>query len=387
MTTITHLTCEYRSNPLGIDVINPRLNWQLRTPRQGAQQIAYQIFAASNPQLLTESRADLWDSGKIESDQSIQIPYRGRSPGSRERVFWRVIVWDETGNAAQSDVAWFEMGLLNRHNWQAQWIAGDLIGGPRSTIPAPYLRKNFDLSDDIQSARLYITALGVYECHLNGQIIGDDVLATGWTDFKQRIRYMAYDVTDILQSGENVIGAILGDGWAVGHIGRHDRQRYVEIPRLLSQLEVTLAGGRTERIVSDASWTYHYGALLDNDLIMGEAYDARLETHGWDAKGFDDSTWRKVQVFEDTGAALVASNTPVVKRIEELKPIADPELVGRSPRWVFDLGQNMVGRVRLKASAPVGTTVTLRFAEMLNPDGSIYTTNLRTARVTDYYNL
>jgi alpha-L-rhamnosidase len=386
MTTITNLICEYRTNPLGIDVLRPRLSWQMQTTRQGARQVAYRIQIASHPDLLAASaKVDLWDSGRVDSDQSIHVSYAGPPLASRQRVYWQVIVWDETGQSTESDAAWFEMGLLDRGDWQAQWIGGDLVGGPRSPIPAPYVRKPFHLSGEVQDARLYITALGVYECSINGQIIGDDVLSPGWTEFDTRIRFRAYDVTDELHGGANVIGAVLGDGWAVGHLSSNNRQLYADRPRLLAQLEITLSGGSQECIVTDGSWTYHYGAVLDNDLIMGESYDARLEMPGWDAPGFDDHHWRSVLVFEDTGAALVAYNGPTIKRFEELQPVMDPVIPTRHRRWVFDLGQNMVGRVRLKASAPAGTTAILRFAEALNPDGTIYTTNLRTARVTDHY--
>ncbi len=387
---VTSLSCEYRSNPLGIDRAQPRLSWRMDTERQGARQSAYRVLAASSPERLRLGQADLWDSGKVESDQSVQVPYAGTPLRSRQRVYWRVIAWDETGappNGVESETAWFELGLLKRADWKARWVGAELVGGPRSTIPAPYLRKAFRLPGQVQSARLYVTALGLYECSLNGQAVGDRVLTPGWTDYHKRVQYQVYDVTGLLREGENALGAVLGDGWAVGHVAWHARQTYFDRPRLLAQLEATLADGQVLTVATDRAWKYQFGPLLENDLLMGEAYDARLELTGWDRPGFDDQGWRPVKLFEDPGAALVATGGPAVRRIQELKPLGEPadkSNVERK-RAIFDLGQNMVGRARLQGSAPAGTTVTLRFAETLQPNGDLYTENLRSARATDYY--
>ncbi len=387
MTEITNLVCEYRVNPLGIDVVKPRLSWQLKTGRQGARQTAYRIFAASEPGLLSEGKADLWDSGKVESDQSVNVVYVGQRLTSRQRVYWNVTVWDETGSASTSDSAWFEIGLLNRRDWRAKWIGAGLRGGAYSMIPAPYLRKPFRLNGAVKSARLYVTALGLYECSINGQRVGEDVFTPGWTDYRQRVRYQVYDVASLLQQGENVIGALLGDGWAVGYVGLGHRQNYVDQPRLLAQLEITLADSSTIRVISDRTWKQQFGALLHSDLLQGEAYDARLEMPGWDQPRFNDRNWLPVKTFDDYSGQLVATDGPTVRRIEELKPISEPTEKSNfiAKRFTFDLGQNMVGRVRFKGSAPAGTTISLRFAEVLDAEGAVYTANLRSARATDYY--
>jgi alpha-L-rhamnosidase len=387
MTSITQLKCEYRSNPLGIDITTPRLSWQMQSERRGAHQTAYRILAAGDPDRLRAGRADLWDTGKIETDQSLHIPYAGQKLASRQRVHWRVTVWDEIGQASASDLAWFEIGLLQRSDWQGEWIGAALTGGPRTTVPAPFLRKPFQLEGRVKTARLYVAALGLYECSINGQPVGDDVFTPGWTDYRKRVQYQVYDVTNLLCEGENVIGAILGDGWAVGYVAWHSRQQYFDRPRLLAQMEITLTDGRTFIIATDRTWKHQFGPLLENDLLMGEAYDARLELTGWDTPGFDDRRWLGVELFADPGMLLVATNGPTVRRMNELKPISDPvdKSDVQTKRFIFDLGQNMVGRVRFRGSAPAGTTVTLRFAEVLNPDGSLYTANLRTARATDYY--
>jgi alpha-L-rhamnosidase len=387
MTLITRLTTEYRRNPLGIDVHNPRFAWQMETDRQGARQTAYRVTAASQPDLLGAGKADLWDSGKVESDQSVHVSYAGQSLRSRQRVYWRVTVWDETGNAIESDSAWFEMGLLHSKDWQADWIGTAFAGGPRSMFPPPYLRKTFTLPSDVASARLYITALGVFECSINGKPVGEDVFAPGWTDYHKRVQYVTYDVTPLLQRGDNAIGAILGDGWAAGHVGWLHRQNYVDRPQLLAQLEITLTDGSTQTVVSDGLWTYHFGPITHSDFLMGEAYDARKEQAGWDTVGITPSESIPVETFSHPNLKLVALNGPTVRRIQELPPINEPFNrggMGRT-RHVFDLGQNMVGWVRFKGSSPAGATITLRFAEVVNPDGSLYTTNLRAAHATDYY--
>jgi alpha-L-rhamnosidase len=387
MTEIVNLTCEYRKDPLGIDVSVPRLSWQLQTARQGARQTAYQILASSTPEGLAEGRAVLWDSGTVASDTSVLVPYAGSPLSSRQRVYWRVTVWDETGATSTSDTAWFEMGLLERSDWQASWIGAALTGGARSTMPVPFLRKGFTLPSTVVSARLYITALGLYECRINGVRVGEDVFAPGWTDYRERVRYQTYDVTEHLKEGDNALGAVLGDGWAVGFVGLGARQTYYDQPRFLAQLELTLEDGQRQTILSDASWAYGFGPILESDMFMGEAYDARLELLGWDTPEYAAEGWLPVKLYDDPGIHLEATNNPAIKRHEELKPVAAPteahEFIHK--RYIFDLGQNMVGWVRFQGIAPAGTTVVLRFAEVLNENGGLYTTNLRAARATDVY--
>ena len=385
MTTISHLTCEYRINPLGIDLRQPRLSWQLQSQRRGARQTAYQILVASTEAGLNNSL--LWDSGKIESDQSVHVPYGGSSLASGQRAHWKVRVWDETGTATESSSAWWEMGLLERTDWEAQWIGAPFWGGPRTPSPAPYLRKEFALQKPFITARLYATSIGFYECELNGVRVGDALLTPGWTDYFQRIQYQAYDVTELLRSGPNAFGAILGDGWGVGHIAWMGRQHYADRPQFLAQIVVTYSNGSQEIVATDKNWKVTQGPILEADMLMGESYDARREMTGWSNPGYDAAAWWPVDVFADRGAALVATNGPTVRRQETLRPVSIHAVPALRPRWVFDLGQNMVGWVRLIVRGETGTTVTIRYAEALNPDGTLYTTNLRTARCTDYYTL
>lgn len=387
MTTITRLTCEYKQNPLGIDVLNPRLNWQMQAERRGVRQTAYQVLAASTERQLLDEVDLLWDGGKVDSDQSIHVPYRGPKLNSGQRVYWRVRVWDETEHPIESESAWWEMGLLDRSDWRAQWIGAPFCGGPRTSSPPPYLRKEFQFQKTLLSARLYITSIGLYECQLNGTRVGDALLAPGWTDYSRRIQYQVYDVTRHLQPGVNAIGVILADGWAVGNIAWLGRQHYTDRPRLLAQIELRFTDGSREWVVSDQNWKTTQGPLLESDLLMGESYDARREFAGWDEPAFDDASWWPVQVFADSGAALVATRGPAVKRQEVLQPVAVHKVPALKPRWVFDFGQNLVGWVRLRVQGEAGTTLIIRHAEVLNPDGTLYTANLRTARCTDHYTL
>jgi alpha-L-rhamnosidase len=281
------------------------------------------------------------------------------------------------------------MGLLDRDAWQGQWIGAMFAGGTHTTSPAPLLRTRFMLDRPVSQARLYATALGLYEPHLNGQLVGADLLTPGWTDYAIRVQYQVYDVTALLRSGENVLGAILGDGWYCGYVGWRERQRYGDRPRFLAQLAITFEDGSIQTIATDEQWKLTYGPILESDMQMGESYDARRELDGWDLPGYDDTHWLPIMPFADPGIALTAMRGPTVRRIREIQPVEEPREIkeGHESKWIFDLGQNMVGRVRLKISGASGTTITLRHAEALNPDGTLYTTNLRRARQTDHYTL
>jgi alpha-L-rhamnosidase len=387
---VKNLKCEYRLNPLGIDVLQPRLSWQLDAAHRGASQQAFQVVAGLDAVALLPGNAILWDSGRLDTDQSMHIPYVGPALQSRQRIYWRVRVWDENAHPTPwSKTAWFEMGLLDQADWQAHWIGNTLVGGPRTPVPNPFFRKDFEITGEIQSARLYVTSLGIYEATLNGQRVGEDVFTPGWTDYAQRVQYQVYDVAELLTSGENVLGAILGDGWYCGHVAWEGRQRYGGRPKLLAQLEITLTDGSTKTIKTDDTWETAVGPLLEADLVMGEAYDARLE-FSLEMKGDKGEGWSPAKIFSPLSEmALVAQNTPTVRVQDELAPVDDPIIVWGWPHhnWIFDFGQNLVGRVRIKVTGERGTTITLRFGEMLDENEKLYTINLRSARQIDYYTL
>jgi alpha-L-rhamnosidase len=379
----THLRCEYKIDPLGIGETRPRLFWLFETDRSGAKQTAYQIECGASPEFLGG-----WDSGKVESDETTHIPYGGPALVSRERVYWRVKAWDEHGKEGEwSDPAFFEAGLLDASDWTAEWIGARISGGARTAAPVPFFRTEFDINFTPVRARLYVTARGVYEARLNGQRIGDDYFAPGWTDYRKRIQYQVYDVE--VQRGRNALGAILGDGWFCGNVEWRGRQLYGEKPWFLAQLEVTYEDGSTEIVATDGSWRHNFGPILESDMLMGESYDARKELEGWDLPEFDDRTWMPVEAETVEASLLVAMPGPPVKATEEISPVSDPKRIDRwpAPDYLFDLGQNMVGFVRLKVKGDAGTTVRLRFGEVLDDKGNLYTDNLRSAKQTDYYTL
>jgi alpha-L-rhamnosidase len=367
------------------------LSWVLESGQRGQKQTAYRILAASSLDQLAEGKADLWDSGKVDSAQTNQVEYAGNPLASRQQVWWKVCPWDKDGVASDfSQPAHWEMGLLSQTDWSAQWVGATLVGGPRTTIPAPFIRKPFSIDGKIQSARLYVSAQGLYEMHINGQKVGEDLLTPGWTNYRKRLQYQAYDVTGLLQAGDNVAGAMLGDGWYCGHVAWRERQNYGDRPKLMAQLEIVFEDGTHKTVATDSTWEYAFGPILEADLLMGESYDARLEDKNWSCPGADNWKWMPIEVFEAPEINLVAQVGPTVQRIQEIKPIAAPR---GGPGWpntsdyIFDLGQNMVGWVKLKVKGPAGTTIRLRYSEMLDSDGKLYTINLRSAKVTDYYTL
>lgn len=250
----------------------------------------------------------------------------------------------------------------------------------------PLLRRGFHVDGEVARARVYATALGVYQLSVNGRRVGDHELAPGWTDYDKRVQYQTYDVTSQLRQGDNAIGAMIGDGWYSGTIAWFGTDRYGSRPHLSAQLLIDYADGRTETVRTDGSWRVTPGPFRQSDLIHGETYDARKVPAGWNRPGFDDSGWSPATV-DDTGATgkLVAQVDPPVRVVQELpaRTLTQPT----PGTWIFDLGQNMVGKVRLNVNGPAGTTVRIRHAEVLNPDGTAYTANLRSAQATDHYRL
>jgi alpha-L-rhamnosidase len=555
---VKYLRCEYRVNPLGIDVVQPRLSWILESQQRAQIQSAYQILVATSKENLGQDQGDIWDSGKVESDRSNQIVYKGKPLQSRMRCYWKVRVWDKDGQvSAWSEPAFWTMGLLEPDEWRAQWIGYDsgpsgsqtgkgkaisledckwiwfgegdprksegqgrrffrhrveigsdkkikranfrlaannevilflngkeiycipglkvsetiditgelkpgentlaiestnendaanhavltgklLIefenGEPMTIVidslwkasdsrrenwqqtdfddsdwqnaqeiakmgdqpwgnvsedelvlpPPPYLRKSFKLGGDIERAVVYVTALGLYEMHINGKRVGDDYFTPGWTDYPTRVYYQTYEVTEMIKEGDNAIGAILADGWYAGYVGfGQKRENYGSRPRLLVQLEVEYADGGRETIVTDKSWKADYGPLLEADFLMGETYDGGREMPGWDTADFDDSSWEAVAVTKKNDGKVQSFPGVPVKKIMEITPKQTTK--PGDGVYVFDMGQNFAGFVRLKAKGKSGTKIVLRFAEMLNPNGTIYTENLRAARCSDTY--
>jgi alpha-L-rhamnosidase len=541
--TPVHLRCEYLENPLGIDAASPHLSWQSDNTERNWKQAAYEVLVASSDGGLRAAKADVWDSGKVDSGGSVGIAYHGPALESRKRYFWKVRVWDAAGQVSESaEAAWWEMGLLHTADWKAKWIRwknpeqdadrqgirwiwvagedalavvpktaatfrlpvdlseraknavlllatrGDFVAkvnghevdakerwgsfdrrdisdelvvgknsieitvtapeapergpnaGAKTTTaalaalvkitrsngsivrfptnqewkvslektsqwqsaqvvgeltdkrlgdpgqlpqPAAYLRRTLPLSKHLQSARLYVTALGSYRVFLNGSQVGGDVLTPDFTDYRKRVLYQVYDVTHSLVNGNNVVSALLGDGWygsGLTWVGMHF---FPPPDRLLAQLELAYADGSHDTVVTDESWKAAASPILRSDIYAGEVYDARLEQSGWEKPGFDDSKWKSAGVADAPAIAVSSQITAPDRVIALLHPKSVTPVANGA--YIFDMGQNMVGWTTLKVKGAAGTRVRLRFAEILNPDGTIYTANLRNADATDVY--
>lgn len=545
--TPSRLRCEYATDPIGIGESRPNLSWIVESKVRGASQSAYQIVVSSSREKVSANVGDLWDTGKVVSDETAHIQYSGAELKSRQRVWWSVRCWDSQGRVSDyAKPARWEVGLLDATDWVGTWAslpgaegahepldglkwmwypegdpakeapenvsryfrlvvdvpAGDTVkksvinvvgddefsvsvngksagsgsgwrrfeaidlkpflhegqnvvgivgrnvkgaagvlavgrvefahaetttirtgsswasaqtagdgwdtvgfdasswkpamevatlgaepwGMPNTAPPsgpAALLRKEIDVSKSVVKARVYATALGLYQIEIDGKRVGHDVFTPGWTDYRKRVQYQTYDVTDRLQQGKHAIGLVVGDGWYSGHVGWSGRCQYGPKAMALAQIEIEFADGTTQTVATDASWKAGTGAILESDLMNGEIYDATQERRGWSSPGFDDSSWVAAETKARNDLPLVAkpcASAQVVERIGT-RHVSEP----KPGNFVFDLGQNMVGWARLKVKGPKGATVQMRFAEMLNPDGTVYTANLRGARATDRY--
>lgn len=379
--SISGIRFEHQRDALGIGTPRPRLSWVVETEAEDWQQAAYALQSYTADGTLREQ------TGRIGSDESVLVAWPFAPLESRERVQVRVQIWDTDGQpSAWSELFTVEAGLLDPADWSARFVTPDWDEDTGSAQPAPLLRHEFDVRPDVTQARLYITALGVYEAQLNDVTIGDHVLAPGWTSYHHRLRYETFDVTALLQPGRNALGAILGDGWFRGRLGFNGGRRniYGDRTALLAQLEIRYADGSSERIVSDPSWRAATGPILASDIYDGETYDARLERPGWSAPGYADHDWSGVRPVDYDLAQLVAPTGPPVRRIEQIAPVA----ITTSPsgRTLVDFGQNLVGRLRITVQGNAGTTITLRHAEVLE-NGELGTRPLRRAEATDRYTL
>ncbi|MBD3628956.1 alpha-L-rhamnosidase [Cyclobacterium sp.] len=397
--TPTFLRVEYRTNPF-TDEEKPRFSWILESATKDQYQTAYRVLVASDAALLEAGKADLWDSGKISGEQTSQIEYQGKPLSSRQQCFWKVLSWDKHGEQGRwSDAATWEMALLHPGDWQSAWIGKDFSartapvpfkGKELHLPPAPIFRKEIYIEQKVKKARLYITALGLYEFKINGNRVGKDYLAPGWTDYDKRVYYQAYDVTDQLTAGTQVLQARLSYGWYSGYIGYAllvgnpvARAFYGDIPALKAQLELTYENGQTLTVATGPDWKVNSGGLLESDILHGETYDAGKEPEGWHLPGYEDSGWDPAERIAVGERNLQLYPAQPVQVTDSLSPVSIREL--EDGKHIIDMGQNFAGLIQLNVKGQAGDKIVLRFGEMLHPDGRLMVENLRMARATDTY--
>ena len=377
------LKCEYLTNPIGISVTSPRLSWKIKKGENGAAQTTYRIMAATNEELLQGEKSDLWDSGKILSDSSIQITYKGKSLASGMNIKWKVMVWDEKCRSSDwSAVSTWEMGLLQPSDWQAKWI-----GAPPSMttkevkLPSPQFRKEVAIHKKIKKATVYISGLGYYELYLNGQKVGDHLLSPNQTNYDRRqvekwnegnignmtttVLYETFDITASLKQGGNAFGITLGNGWYIQADRQEDTMLWYDTPRCIAQVVIDYEDGTKDLVITDKDWKCAQSPILYNGIHSGEIYDARLEQKGWNEPGFDDSKWpNAISVRLPTGK-LKGQVSPPDRITEVIHPVS---MTLRSKGvYRFDMGRQFSGWARLKISGPKGTSINMKFTEELGP--------------------
>ncbi|WP_158647305.1 alpha-L-rhamnosidase [Actinoplanes sp. ATCC 53533] len=361
------------ADPVGIDDPAPRLSWQLAADRRGARQVAFQIRAASAPNLLLSGRPDLWDTGRVGGPQQ-RVAYAGRRLGSRARVHWQVRAWGGPGGAGPwSAPAHFELGLLHRDDWSASWITHPRwAAGGEPEEALPLFAVDFTVTRPVAQARLYVTGVGVCVTTINGRPVTDAVLEPPNTDFAQRVVYTTAGVTALIRQGPNTIGVELGPG--IAHVlrvpGRYTKFTGTRaVPAALVQLELSFPDGTRTRVVSDTTWRTTAGPTLLSHWYGGEDHDARRELPGWDTPAFDRSAWHRVAVVERPRVRLAARACPPIRAVAELPT---REVLRPGPGiLVFDLGTNVAGWPVLDVDLAAGTVLRVRPGEQLGPDGRV----------------
>ncbi len=396
---------EYAQEPLAIGTCVPRFSWTVDVPGRGRKQSAYRILVATEAGSLQVGEPDLWDSGRIESSQSVNVEYGGIALRSNADCYWSVEIWDEAGaSMGIFPPAYFGTALFDASDWQAKWIGmGDpdeplcdpalfQHGGLPPEVAAlepddrsPMLRKAFVITKPVRRARAYVCGLGLYELRLNGKKVGDDVLSTPRTEFRKQVVYNTYDVTNALLDGQNALGLLLGNGWFNAHKKYWGWQKqWYGSPRGIVQLMIDYEDGSSQTVGSDASWKGTWSPITHNCIYDGEIYDARLEHDGWDTPAFDDATWEVAHIVPEPGGILTALRHEPGKVVERFRPVAMCE---PSPGvYVYDMGRNMTGWVRICIKAgKAGDKITLRFGEAQHADGSLNTKSSNAALQRDQY--
>jgi alpha-L-rhamnosidase len=381
------LTCEYITNPLGIDVAKPRFSWTFITTTRNQFQSAYELLVSDNLAAIQQGKGNIWTTGKITTAQNLHIEYNGTPLKSFTKYYWRVRVYNQDGEAsAWSQPATFETAMLQPEDWKAQWI------GDGSQLPEkdedfyaadrmPLFRKTFMADKKIQSARLYISGMGYYEAYLNGKKISDHVLDPGFTTYAKQVFYVVHDITSFIKKGNNIAGIMLGNGWwnplPFKFFGRWKLSDYQQTgrPCVKAAIHLTYNDGTTSTIISDASWQTAPGPIVRNNIYLGEHYDARLEQKEWLTQSAVN--WKNAVIVSGPSGTLTAQMQPAIKITKVVQPVSITE--HGKDTFIVNMGQNFAGVARIKVKGPAGTKITIRYGESLFDDGSL---NVMTAVAT-----
>lgn len=376
----TYLTCEYIENPLGIDTKAPRLSWTLNSSQRNQFQKAYELIVSDNPKDIQQERGSVWSTGKLMSSQNIQIEYQGSDLKSFTRYYWRVKVYNQNDETSWSNVNWFETAMLDPSDWKAQWISD----GTKNPVKdedyykedrMPLLRKEFSTNKKISSARLYISGLGYYEAYLNGKKISDHVLDPGFTTYRKQVLYVVHDITSLLQQGSNVAGIMLGNGWwnplPFKLFGRWDLRNYQQTgrPCVKAEIHINYTDGSVEKIITNETWQTAPGPIVNNNVYLGEKYDARLEQENWNTGDANKSKWKNAVIVQGPEGTLTVQMQPAIKITKVIKPISIIEV--KPDTFIVDMGQNFAGVAKIKVKGTAGTKITLRYGEGLFADSSL----------------
>lgn len=362
--------------------------WQIESDQQDVRQTAYRLCVATTPQALEqECREQLWDSERVESDETLQVPYHGRRLPTQKDIYWQVTAWLSTGECVKGPMQKFTTGLGDRE-WKAEWIGVDdplqvlTEEGGCKDLPARYLRREFSVAGKVKRAMLYLSGMGASTTYINGQPASSDVLGTTLSGYDHTVYYNTYDVTSLLRTGRNAIGTVLGNGYVLGL--RREHTSY-GLPRLRAQLVVETSRD-TLVIATSSEWkATTNGPIRANNLYSGEYYDARMEAKGWAQAGYDDTSWGQAARMPYPRGSQEPQPCPGKRTQATLRPVSIRQ-VGPQ-RYLVDMGQNMVGQLRVTLRGKAGQSIVMRHAELLKPDNQdeIYTDNLRSARCTNTY--
>lgn len=388
--TVDSLTCNFRETPMGIESSAPVLGWQIKSSGRNIMQSAYRIIVSEDPDAVKEDNGTAWDSGKIDSGQSINVSYRGSKLIPGHRYYWKVMIWDDEGRESSwSDITWWQAGLFSEKNWHgARWISFEVLDPSLVLVPGvhgsgdnlgkkglkrpviPQFRKSFPVEKELQSATLSISGLGHYEAYVNGRKAGDAFLAPGWTDYEKAVFYNTYDVTPLLKQGENVLGAVVGNGFY-----NINRERYRKLviaygnPKLIAHLRLRYTDGSSEVVTTDESWRTTPSPITYTSIFGGEDYDATREQKGWKTPGFEDSEWTPVILAEGPSGKLTSEHDYPLKEIQRFE--AKKILPLGDTAWLYDFGQNASGIVELTVKGKPGQEVRLWPGELIHPDKTV----------------